>query len=1140
MKPRYFRFPCLAVVFLCLTVSALAQVSVSTGAIRGTVTDPNGGVVIGATVVLTNPSLGVSKETRTESDGTFIFSLVQPGSGYQVEIRADGFQRQVLSDLVVRVTEVTAAGAKLEVGGVNQQVVVKGETQHVQTDSATLGGVLTSQVIVELPLNTRNPLELLSTDAGVVATPGSTTLYVTGSRSTFNNFTLNGVDANNFEFGSLDVVPTPNPDTIQEFRTQTSMYDATMGRGSGANITLITKSGTSKLHGNAYEFNRSNSLAANDFFANAANQGNPFFLRNDFGASLGGPFPGGKTFWFINYEGTRQRNASTLTTITPVLPDVRTAGTLAAAFGLPVSAIDPVAVKILNLSGPFGGKLVPSGQGVLGGFGNFSYNTTVPFDTDQGSFKVDRDFVIGGQSNHLTASALFEDDDSSSPYGGSGFGFNNGSTFHYSFRNYAITDTHTFSPNWINELTVGASITIVDGNNHANGHSISEIGMSRFNQSIFNELPWLYFADMPTVGPNPNLDPHQHTPTVDLRDMVIHNFGRHTIRMGGEARWHQFNYYQPYLANGFLYFGGFVAASLYGPSPVGGPEGIRDFLVGAPFESQVASGISDFGFRANDYIGFVTDDFRVTRRLTLNLGLRYDYLGDVYEKRNHFANYDPSRVPSSAAQYGGPGLLDGVVVPASFPGFGTPGTPDSLINSNNKHNFAPRVGFGLDVLGNGKLALRGGFGIFYNRLSAIPALQLSGQAPFDISTFTQNFSQTQLLSNPFPTLPLPNQFPIMPTAPTLTGLASDGSPIFSAPQLSATGFQPNLKVPYVEEWNLTTQYEFLPKWIAEVGYSGSHGIHLYNTQNLNEALYRNSSNPGPFGLDTNSAANLFARVPVVGFSGISVITSSGQSSYNALLTTVSHQFDHGLYLKVAYTFSKSIDNNSAGADFDIGSNPGNEYNPYLNKGLSDFDATHRIAITYVYNLPGPHNGWMKYVAGGWVLSGLFQWQTGYPFSVFLNNIGTSLLGDAGRANVIPGCQAVNSGNVNEYLNPACFSSTPVLTGGQTFGPTSPTGAPGNQIYTISPGGIGQIPGTSGRNIFRGPAEQRWDMGLGKKFPIHVLGEASNLEFKAEFFNLLNHPMFDIPNTTVGTPTFGQILDTINIPRQIQLALKLTF
>lgn len=1138
MRTRSFWTSVLLSILLLISSEALAQISVSTGAIRGTVTDSNGEAVVGATVVLTNSLMGVNKETKTESDGTFIFPLVQPGSGYQVEIRATGFQRQLLSDLVVRVTEVTAASAKLEVGGLNQEVNIVGESQRVQTDSATLGGVLNTQVITALPLNTRNPLQLLATDAGVISTPGSTTLFVSGSRSTFNNYTLNGTDANNWEFGSLSAVPTPNPDSIQEFRTQTSMYDATMGRGSGANITVITKSGTSKLHGNAYEFNRSNVLAANSFFANAGGTRRPFFLRNDFGASLGGPLPGGKTFWFVNYEGTRQRNASTLTTIAPVLPQDRSAPSLAAAFGLPVSAIDPVAVKVLNLSGPFGGKLVPSGIGQPGGYGAFTFNTTVPLDTDQGTAKVDRDFTIAGQSNHLSVSAFIARQDSSSPNGG-GTGFNNGSRFHYSFRDYAITDTHTFSPNWVNELTIGASITTIDGNNHANGHSVSEIGLSRFNASIFNEIPDFEFADQLGIGPNGNLEPHQHTPTVDVRDMVSHNWGRHTFRFGAEARYHQFNYYQPYLANGYLYFAGFFAAGIYGPSPVGGPEGIRDFLIGAPYFNEIASGISDFGFRGKDYIGFFQDDFRVSRRLTLNLGLRYDYLGDVTEKRNRYANFDPSRVPSNAAQYGGPGLLNGLVIPSSYPGFGTPGTPDGLLDSDNKHNFGPRIGFGWDVFGTGKLALRGGFGIYFDRASAIPALQLTSQPPFNITTFGLN-SSTGVLSNPFPSLPLPNQFPILPTAPRLTGLASDGTPLFDAPQLSLTSFEPNLKTPYVEQWNLTAQYEFLKKWILEVGYSGSHGIHLYNFQNINEAQFRNQNNPGPFGIDTNSVANLYARVPYVGFSSIYAITSSAKSFYDALLTTVSHQFDHGLYLKVAYTFSKTIDNNSAGSDFDIGSNPGNEYHPDLNKGLSDFDSTHRVAITYVYNLPGPRESWLKYVAGGWVLSGLFQWQSGYPFSVYLNDVGNSLLVDLGRANVNAGCNAVNSGSITHYLNPACFTSTPFLTGGQTFGPLSPTGGPGDQTYTISPGGIGQLPGSSGRNIFRGPAQQRWDMALAKKFPIRPLGEASNLEFRAEFFNFLNHPTFSNPNSTVGTPTFGRITSTTSIPRQIQLALKLTF
>ncbi|MGH9937208.1 MAG: carboxypeptidase regulatory-like domain-containing protein, partial [Blastocatellia bacterium] len=333
--------------FVCFWMCALAccayaQVSSATGAIQGTVTDPRGAVVPNATATLTNAALGLTRRTTTQSDGAYSFPLVQPAGGYQVTVEAPGFQRKVFTEIVARVTETAVVNIQLSVGSTAEEVVIRGEdAQPVQTTNPTLGGTLGPEVIAALPLNTRNPLQLLATDAGVASTPGSTTLFVAGNRSTFNNFVLNGVDANNFEFGSLSSVPTPTPDSVREFRTQTSLYDATQGRGSGANITLVTRSGSSKIHGNVYEFHRDSALAANDFFLNKNGRKKPFLLRNQFGASTGGPFPREKSFWFLNYEGSRQRTVSSITGFLPVLPANRDAASLAAAFNLPADKIDP-------------------------------------------------------------------------------------------------------------------------------------------------------------------------------------------------------------------------------------------------------------------------------------------------------------------------------------------------------------------------------------------------------------------------------------------------------------------------------------------------------------------------------------------------------------------------------------------------------------------------------------------------------------------------------------------------------------------------------------------------------------------------------------------------------------------------------
>jgi hypothetical protein len=1144
--PKIVAMMCL---WLCgLAAAGSAQVSISTGAIQGHITDPASAVVPGATVTLTNPALAVNRQTKSLTDGAFIFPLLQPASGYWVEVEAAGFQRLVIEDLTVRVTEVTIANARIAVGAVMGTVVVKGdETQPVQTTSPTLGGTLGPEVVAALPLNTRNPLQLLATDAGVASIHGSTTFFVAGQRSTFNNYVLNGVDANNFEFGSLGTVPTPNPDSVREFRVQTSLYDATQGRGGGGNIALVTRSGSQKIHGNVYEFHRDSALAANNFFLNRNHVEKPFLLRNHFGASLGGPFPGKRSFWFLNYEGSRQRNVSSISGFLHVLPAKRDAESLAAAFNLPAPAIDPVAVNMLNLPGPYDGMLVPSGRGTVGRLGTFAFATTSRFDADQGTARLDHGMKLWGDPNYVTANLFLSRSDSFSPIGGSS-GLGTGSAFATTNRSYSIRDTHTFSPNLINEFTAGATINIIDGNNGVNAPKLADIGMSRFNQSIFPEIPSFGFSDqLGGFGQATNPGPRQHTPSVTLRDMVSYIKGRHSLRFGIETRHYQFNYAQAFLARGSLFFGTQFAPALY-PQPAGAPNlSFRDFLIGAPASISIASGTDDRGFRASDFVGFIQDDFRVTRRLTLNLGLRYDFLGNISEKRARLGNFDLDLVPPEARLTGGAGLLKGFISPASLPGFGTPGVKDTTLEGEDKNNFAPRLGFALDVLGNSKLAVRGGYGIYYIRLSAIPALQLTSQPPF-----FQQISQSGLgvgsLKNPFPALPLPSEFPLLPVAPRLTGLnPTTFAPIFDRPTaLSVVAFERNLRTPYSQQWNLTVQYEFLPRWTVELGYLGTHSIKLYNTQSINNAFLRNANNPGPFGLATNSFANRDARVPIVGFSafGLTVITESAKSFYNALLVTVNHQFARGLYFKGAYTFSKSLDNNSAGSDFDIGGLSGFQLAPDLNKGLSDHDVRHRLALTYVYDLPGPRRGWLQPLLGAWAISGATTFQSGFPGSV-TQFAGSSLSGSSGRANLIPNCQLLTSGSVksrlDNYLNIACAESTPLLTGGMTFGPLSPQEGPGDQFYTITPGGNGRLQGTSGRGVFRGPFQQRWDFALAKKIPApRLLGEAGRIEFRSEFFNLFNKTNFGTPSGFTNPATFGRITGAFGAARQIQFALKIYF
>jgi hypothetical protein len=391
---------------------------------------------------------------------------------------------------------------------------------------------------------------------------------------------------------------------------------------------------------------------------------------------------------------------------------------------------------------------------------------------------------------------------------------------------------------------------------------------------------------------------------------------------------------------------------------------------------------------------------------------------------------------------------------------------------------------------------------------------------------------------------LPSAFPIFTPFPQLTSLNSDGSPNFSQPQIFVTEIDRSMRPPYTEQWNLTTQYEFIKDWMLEVGYQGAHGVRLQNAQELNNALLRNANNPGPFGLDVNSSANRESRVPYVGInsSGLFALTNSAKSFYDALLLTVSHQFSRGLYLKAAYTFSKTIDNTPATIGFEPGVGAsGNQFIPSLNKGLSDFDVPHRFVLTYIYDIPGPKNGWMEQALSRWSLSGITTLQSGFAGEVDQFTFFNSFSGTDGYALLVPGCKLTVGGNVSShtgnYLNPACASLTPAFGQGQTVGPLSPFEGPGNQIYTVdpsNPNASGQLQGPSTRGAFFGPFETRWDMALTKTFPFPHWGETKNLQFRAEAFKVFNTPIFSEPGSLVPFGSFGKIFSTIDkTGRQLQ-------
>lgn len=1169
-----------AVLLFCLLAAAypaFAQISSSTGAIQGTVMDPQGAVVPNAKVTLVNMGTGSRQEGKTQDDGTYVFALITPGK-YRVEVEATGFRRVVMSDLLVEVTRTTVANARMEVGEVTSELVVTDAALLVDTTNATTGDVITGDLVKTIPLPTRNFLDLTSLQAGVAAPMtnpaalgrGAPQLFVAGQRGTVNNFVLNGVDANNFSSNNFANVAVPNPDAIQEFRVQTSQFDATQGRGSGGNINVAIRSGQKDLHGNAFWFYRSDALNANDWFFNRSGTARPVLLQNQFGGTLGGPVWGlDETFWFFSYQGMRQKNgvAGAISGSHPVMPATRDANSLAAAFGLTPAQIDPVSVALLNLPGPYGGLAFPSGNcaGIngctgVGSIGQFTASSPSIFNEDQFSGSFDRELF---RNNRFSFRVFRADADQNNPFGG-GVTLGLGQTNPFENINVAVGDTHVFGPTLTNEFHVGytlartAAIPVEA--------QLSDVGMTRFNQSQFTGLPGIFFGGsaLSFAGINTNNDQASAALSVTLSDTVSWTFGKHTLRMGGEFRRYHVNTFNNFASRGALVY-----------ISTGGFSDFQNFLRGAPFQTFAGTGITNRAFRAYDVSGYVQDDYRFLPRLTFNLGLRYDILAPSSDTRDRLGNFDPSLLSAACLQTGGNCLRDGFVSPEGLGGgFGTPGVSKSTLLGNDLNNWGPRVGMAWDVLGDGRLAVRSGYGVYFIRTSNQTLLQLITAAPFfQLSNLVGTPAGALANANPFPALPTADQFPILPVFPQFNGFSAAGAPLFinpatggSAALLTINPFERNLRTPYNQNWNLTVQYEFLKGWVVEMGYIGARAVKLLGSRQMNSARLVDATNPGLGGLVVNSSTNATARVMVPGFStnGLLAVTGEGQSWFNAGILSVRHNFSKGFMIKADYTLAKSLDNNSGAAAQDLGGSGGNQLVLDLNKGLSLFDQKHRMVFTYVWDIPGPKQGWMGQVAGGWQVSGVTIFQSGFPFTI-VDNTGGSLQGvTGGTSRAMPVCLGGQtaggniSNSVNNFVNPACFTATPVLPTGTVLTNVRNDLAPGTGSFVIGnqgPGGVllttgtGSVFGTLGRNTLRTPFQQRFDFAVTKRFPLpmlyNTLGEQSNLEFRAEFFKLFNTPIFGnaaAVNANISNlATFGRITGTVDgTGRVIQFALKMNF
>ncbi len=1128
----------------------------STGALAGVVLDPSGAELPGVVLLLDDRGTGRTESATSDEHGRFSFLFLPPGT-YQLQASKANFGSLNLTELHIALTETLKLELRLQLAAHFERALVSSRPEMVQTDSAALGRVVNESSVRELPLVTRNFAQITGLSPGVAVGVynagelglGGTALsqiaqsndgiFVHGSRSYDNNFQMDGISVSDVQGSAAGSggIPIPNPDSIQEFKVQTGLYDAGFGRYAGANVSLITKTGGNGFHGTVFEFFRNEVLNANDFFLNRAEQPRPALKENQFGFAFGGPIKKEKLLFFASYQGTRQINgvaagqsriACTASLIEPPLTNDRSPEALGKLFdgmagalgGVAVKAdgsnINPVALALLNLKLPDGSFLIPTPQTVditkpfaQQGFSVF----TEPCRFSENQFLTNADYRTSASSK-ISARFFLADDDETITFPGNGLnpagnipGFPSPSDS--GFRVLSIGHTYTFRNGWLNEVKFGYVRTRTSTEAQT-PFSWSDVGVAEGEMNYNNELPSLNIAGSVSFASGFPRTITQNSFVFGDDLSFVH--GAHTLRLGGSISRFQDNI-------DIIGLGSFVQFLSW-----------PDFLLGLNAESNgtefsnVFASDDDFGltyraYRAWEGAGFAQDDYRVDKSLTLNIGLRYERIGQFGDKLGRNSSFDLNKADATPPPSGS---LAGYIVASNF----SDTLPAGVTRASNpfgnygegQNTIAPRIGFAWQLPSSTALVLRGGYGIYYSQPTGQAFYQGVFGAPY--SDFRLNSGQSNAsatfqapFAQPFPT---PESFPMFPAYSPTTATT-----IYSV----APGFRPTM----VQQYSLNVQTEFHQGWLLEVGYVGTRGIHLVRQRSLNQAPSASVSNPIR-GLTTDTVANISLRVPVLGVPPDSLVEmeSEGSSWYNGLEASLTKRLGHGLQFLASYTFSKTLDTDGADINSTSSGNAltlGDQDSPSQRWGRASFDRTHRFVFSETWSLPSPSAGLERVVLGSWEVAAVVTIQSGSALTIADTNA-NNVFGISGdRAELTGTCnknQFVSQGPIgsklNNYFNASCFTTPPV----------------------IGADGIGTAFGNSGTGIVDGPGQANLDLSLSKTVIANWPIEKSSVQFRAEFFNALNHPQFANPDSNFTSPTFGVISSTAVNPRVIQLALKLAF
>jgi hypothetical protein len=1107
-----------AIFALLLILTATAQ-QIS-GSVRGTVVDPAGAAVASASVQAIQTETGLTRNAVTDRTGAYVL-LELPVGHYTLQVSAKGFQSYVQQGIVLDVNETATVPVRLVVGVETQKIEVQSDAQLIQTTVTSLGKTVSERDVLELPLNGRNFSQLGLLQPGVVPlTPGlaeaggslrdGQAYAVNGQRPESNNFLIDG--ANNFNGVDGGFVLKPPVDAITEFKILTHNANAEFGNALGSTTNIITRSGTNEFHGSVWEFLRNDVFDATNYFASSTEP----LKQNQFGGRFGGPVIKDKTFLFGYYEGFRNRQGETDSSTVPSLAETQgnfaeicPEGFTGGFCNNPNHQLFNVFLDQPYVNNQFDMSTVTDPTAKLLPFfpapnnGNNVYTSTQIVRQDSNQFGLRFDQYVGA-ADTLNFRYAFSDGTEFHPIPTSGAsvpGFPVGQT--QRAQNFVTQETHTFSPSMIGVLRFSYLRNKFLYGERTNNTPLDALGFGyQSSLDVATGPPFIQVNGYTTIG-NPITGPRNTYENVfDYSGSLSWVRGRNDLKFGGGYEHLNVNALQGIATNGFFVFA---------PFPVV-PDAFASFLFGQPVFFLQGRGDFSRGIRGNSFDAYAQDTYKVTPRLTLNMGLRYEMPSPYTEIHNRQTLFVPGRQSQVM-----PNAPEDLLYP------GDPGVPGGLIPTFRK-GFAPRVGLAWDPTGDAKWLVTSAYGIFYEPY-------YTGQGgPLQSPISAPPYLQTQQISL------TPSTFLNFPD-PYFGNPPPNGT--FATPLTNLT-LAPNLPLPYSQDWDLNIQRSLGADLLLEVGYVGTKGTKLPRFVEANPAIYIPGFNPDNSPISTSSNADqrrlysgctLAADSPPCTFSSTGLIEGIANSSYNALEMSLKKRFSHGLSFLASYTYSKSIDDASSfnmtgsaakpvAGENDLAQNP---FDVAAERGRSLFDSRNRFVLSYQWSLPfwrQPH-GWYQQVLGRWQINGIVTMMSGTPFTVF-DSTDFSVQGSAPEIS-------------------GFFSNRPNLVEGQNpnAGPKTPgawLNADAFQKIIQDPNSPVQQFGSAGRNIAQGPGYADWDFSAFKTIPV---AEGKEFQFRAEFFNFLNHTNFRLPDSDISSPTFNQILEA-QPPRLIQFALKFQF